>query len=51
MGDGRGVDTLLGFPRHARANVIPCPNQFSNPRCLPIKNRCNLLKMNGRAHV
>ena len=47
MGDGRGVDTLLGFPRHARANVIPCPNQFSNPRCLPIKNRCNLLKMYG----
>src|ERR1700722_4202099 len=46
MGDGRDVDTLLRFQGPARANVIPCPNQFSNPHSMPIRNRCNLLKVN-----
>jgi hypothetical protein len=52
MGGGRVVDTLPGFPRPARAGDIPRPsNQFSNRQCMPIRNRCNLLKVNGRAHV
>jgi hypothetical protein len=52
MGDGRVVDTLLGFPRLARASDVVRPSdRFSNRHCMPIRNRCNLLKANGRAHV